>query len=159
MFLVCLGLLARDAGVLIQNQEVSMSTTQIESVTQIANELVAHCKSPCEDMLEHDAKLWDKHFVEGWTSIEGDGRVYTGREEVGAKYKKWESEVTCHSCEVTGPFVGPSGFSVIFDLDMEPKDGSWPRMKMQEIAEYTVENGKIVKEEFRYPAGACEESC
>lgn len=133
-----------------------MTTTNIESITAIANDLVAHCKAPNDNMIDHDAKIWDKHFAEGWTSIEGDGREYVGREAVMAKYVEWEAGVICHSCEVTGPFIGKSGFSVIFDLDMEPKDGSWPRMKMQEVAEYTVENGKIVKEEFKYPANACE---
>ncbi len=133
-----------------------MTTTNIESITAIANDLVTHCKAPNDNMIDHDAKIWDKHFAEGWTSIEGDGREYVGREAVMAKYVEWEAGVICHSCEVTGPFIGKNGFSVIFDLDMEPKDGSWPRMKMQEIAEYTVENGKIVKEEFKYPANACE---
>ena len=46
-------------------------------------------------------------------------------------------------------------FSVIFDLDMESKDGSWPRTKMREVAIYAVENGKIVKEEFCYQPMEC----
>ena len=136
-----------------------MSMTEIESITKIANDLVAHCKLPSDNMLDHDAKIWDKHFAQGWTSIEGDGKVYTGRDAVVAKYKEWMDGVTCHSCEVTGPFVGTSGFSVIFDLDMESKDGTWPRTTMQEVADYTVENGKIVKEEFRYQADACDGEC
>lgn len=135
------------------------TTTTKDTIIEIANDLVAHCKSPCDDMLVHDAKIWDKHFAEGWTSIEGDGKVYSGRDEVIGKYKIWQEAVTCHSCEVTGPFVGPNGFSVIFDLDMEAKDGSWPRSTMQEIADYTVENGKIVKEEFRYPPQSCDGDC
>lgn len=133
-----------------------MSMTQIESITKIANDLVAHCKAPNDNMITHDAKIWDKHFAESWTSIEGDGKEYVGRDAVMAKYVEWEAGVICHSCEATGPFVGPNGFSVIFEMDMEPKDGSWPRMTMQEVADYTVENGKIVKEEFRYPANACD---
>lgn len=136
------------------------TTTSAETIAQIANDLVEHCKTgdPDCDFVEYDSKIWDKHFAEGWTSIEGDGKVYTGREEVAAKYKQWEAGVTCHSCEVTGPFIGSDGFSVIFDLDMEAKDGSFPRMNMREIANYTVENGKITKEEFRYPpmpSGGC----
>ena len=136
-----------------------MSATETTSITKIANDLVAHCKLPSDNMLDHDAKIWDKHFAQGWTSIEGDGKVYTGRDAVVAKYKEWMDGVTCHSCEVTGPFVGTSGFSVIFDLDMESKDGTWPRTTMQEVADYTVENGKIVKEEFRYQADACDGEC
>ena len=134
-------------------------TTTTNTVAQIANDLVAHCKAPCEDMLEHDAKIWDKHFAESWTSIEGDGKEYVGRDAVMAKYKEWQDGVTCHSCEVTGPFVGKNGFSVIFDLDMESKDGTWPRTTMKEVANYTVENGKIVREEFCYEAQACDGEC
>lgn len=136
------------------------TTTPLETITQIANDLVTHCKADvsAEEFLEHDKKIWDKHYVDNWTSIEGDGKVYVGRDAVIAKYKEWASGVTMHSCEVTGPFVGPNGFCVIFDLDMESKNGSFPRMTMREIADYTVENGKITREEFRFPpmpAGGC----
>lgn len=135
------------------------TATQKSTVLQIANDLVAHCKSgkPGVDFVDYDTKIWDKHFADGWTSIEGDGKVYTGRKEVSAKYKEWQAGVVMHSCEVTGPFVGKEGFSVIFDMDMESTDGSFPRMNMQEIANYTVKNGKIVQEEFRYPPMTCGE--
>ena len=136
-----------------------MSTETISTITQIANDVVDHCKTHAEDIIEHDSKIWDKHFAENWTSIEGDGKTYEGRDAVIEKYKEWESGVTMHGCEVTGPFVGPNGFSVIFDLDMESKDGTWPRMNMREVANYTVENGKITQEEFRYPPMDCGESC
>ncbi len=136
-----------------------MSTTA-STITQIANDLVAHCQTPAEDFVEHDSKLWDKHFAENWTSIEGDGGVFKTREEVIAKYKKWQEEVTCHDCKVEGPFIGQNSFSVIFDLDMESKVGAFPRMQMKEIATYTVENDKIVKEEFCYQySDQCGESC
>ncbi len=134
-------------------------TTATDTIAQIANDLVTHCKTPAEDFVEHDSKLWDKHFAEGWTSIEGNGKVYTGRDEVIAKYKEWQDGVTCHSCEVEGPFVGQNSFSVIFDLDMECKNGTFPRMNMKEIATYTVENGKIVKEEFCYQCPEGDGTC
>ncbi len=128
-------------------------TTSMETITQIANDLVEHCKEqvPAEEFVSHDTKIWDKHFAESWTSIEGDGKTYVGRDAVIAKYKEWAAGITLHECKVTGPFVGPTGFSVIFDLDMESKDGSFPRTTAREIANYTVENGKITQEEFRFP--------
>ena len=136
------------------------TTTPLDVITQIANDLVEHSKAdiPADEFADHDAKIWDKHFAESWTSIEGDGKVYVGREAVIGKYKEWASGVIMHGCEVTGPFVGPNGFSVIFDLDMESKNASFPRMTMREVANYTVEGGKITKEEFRFPpmpAGGC----
>lgn len=128
-----------------------MSTTA-STIAQIANDLVAHCRAGDEntDFVEHDSKIWDKHFAESWTSIEGDGKVCNTREELIAKYKQWQKDVTCHSCTVEGPFIGHNTFSVIFDLDMESNTGEFPRMQMKEIATYTVENDKIVKEEFCY---------
>jgi uncharacterized protein CbrC (UPF0167 family) len=134
-------------------------TTATDTITQIAKDVLEHCKTPAEDIISHDSKIWDKHFADNWTSIEGDGKTYTGRDEVIAKYKEWQSGVTMHGCEVSGPFVGPNGFSIIFDIDMEPKDGSWPRMNMREVANYTVENGKIIQEEFRFPPMDCGQSC
>ncbi len=136
-----------------------MTTTSKDIITEIANDLVAHCKIEADDIVEHDCKIWDKHFAEGWTSIEGDGQVYTGREEQIAKYRQWEAGVIVHGCEVIGPFIGVDGFSVIFELDMEGKDGAFPRSQMTEVANYTVENGKIVKEEFRYPPMECSGEC
>jgi uncharacterized protein CbrC (UPF0167 family) len=132
-------------------------TTATQTITQIANDVFEHCKSGDEsvDFVEYDAKIWDKHFADNWISIEGDGKTYTGRDEVIAKYKEWQSGVTMHGCEVTGPFVGPDGFSLVFDMDMECKNGTFPRMNMREVANYTVENGKITKEEFRYPPMDC----
>tara|TARA_R110000868_G_scaffold119469_2_gene316904 strand:+ start:224632 stop:225048 length:417 start_codon:yes stop_codon:yes gene_type:complete len=137
-------------------------TTATATITEIANDLVTHCKSGDEgvDMVEYDTKIWDKHFANNFNSIEGDGREYNTREELVAKYKKWQEEVTCHDCKVEGPFVGQNSFSVIFDLDMESKVNAFPRMRMKEIATYTVENGKIVKEEFCYESSdKCPESC
>jgi len=131
-----------------------MSTmTQNPTIVSIANDVFAHCKAGDEsvDFVEYDGQIWDKHFADGWTSIEGDGRVYNGRDEVIAKYREWQQGVTMYGCEVEGPFIGKDNFSIIFEIDMEPKDGSFPRMKMKEVATYTIENGKIVKEEFCYP--------
>lgn len=134
------------------------TATQNQTILTIAKDLVAHCKSGNEstDYVEHDTKIWDKHFADNWTSIEGDGKVFKGRDQVIEKYRQWQNMTTVHGCNIEGPFVGQNGFSVIFELDMESKDGSFPRMKMKEVAEYTVENGKVTQEEFRFmPMDAC----
>lgn len=136
-----------------------MASTTKDIITEIANDVFAHCKIDSQDIVEHDSQIWSKHFAEGWTSIEGDGRVYTGRDEVVAKYKEWQAGVLVHGCEVAGPFIGRDSFSLVFDLDMESKDGTWPRTKMQEVAIYTVENGKVVKEEFCYQPMDCNGEC
>lgn len=131
----------------------SAESKALEQVTKIANDLVEHCNTePADgDPIAHDAKLWDKHFAESWDSVESDGKTFTGRDAVIGKYHWWMDTFECHSAKAVGPYVGPDGFSVIFEMDIEAKDGSMPRMQMQEVANYTVENGKVTREHFRGP--------
>lgn len=123
--------------------------TPLETLCAIGHDLVEHCNArTTDDFIAHDSKLWERHYADSWVAIEGDGRVARGREEVEKKYREWMSMFRCHASNATGPFVGPDGFSVIFDVDVEGRDGSMPRMQMREVACYTVEDGKIVREEF-----------
>lgn len=108
-----------------------------------------------KDVVDHvnsgakgDGPLWDKHWDPGFVSIEGDGMKHEGRPAVEEKHKQWFESVKMHSCTAHGPYVTPNGFCVRYDLDCESTDGTWPRMQMDEIGVYTVENGKVVKEEF-----------
>tara|TARA_R110000782_G_scaffold19101_14_gene52128 strand:- start:25590 stop:25997 length:408 start_codon:yes stop_codon:yes gene_type:complete len=130
----------------------TQSSNQTETVRKIANDLVEHCRKNSDS----DVPLWDKHFAKDFVSVEGDGMTFTGKDQVLAKHQKWHADVVNHGTTVTGPFVGPSGFSVIFDMDIESKSGAFPRMKMREVADYTVENGKVVREEFRFDPAMCQ---
>lgn len=112
---------------------------------ELGKALVEHCQAMGNDM-----DLWKKHFHKGFTSIEGTGQAFTGIKAVEAKCKAWMDAHIIHSAKATGPFVGATGFSVLFDMDVEAKDGSMPRMNMQEVGVYTVKNGKVVQEEFMY---------
>ena len=73
-----------------------------------------------------------------------------GIEAIRGKHQWWYENNEVHSSVATGPFVGghENRFAVLFDLDTTPKGGE--RMQMREVALYTVENGKIVEEEFWY---------
>jgi hypothetical protein len=97
-----------------------------------------------------DTELWKQHFHPKFVSIEGTGESWAGRKAVEAKCQAWMNSHTVHSFKATGPFVGATGFSVVYDMDVEAKDGSMPRMQMKEVGVYTVKNGKIVQEEFMY---------
>lgn len=131
---------------------MTMSTsTEIDTIKRIANDLVDHCRKQTDD----DTPLWDKHFARDFVSVEGDGKTFTGVAEVLKKHEQWHGDVTMHGGSVTGPFIGPSGFSVIFDMDVESKSGQFPRMQMREVGEYTVKNGKVVREEFRFDPSMC----
>lgn len=126
-----------------------ISTGKGHTPAELGKALVQHCQAMGNDM-----DLWKKHFHKGFTSIEGTGQAFTGIKAVEAKCKAWMDAHIIHSAKATGPFVGATGFSVLFDMDVEAKDGSMPRMIMQEVGVYTVKNGKVVQEEFMY-GGMC----
>ena len=95
-----------------------------------------------------DGPIWDKYWHPEFVSVEADGREYAGRDAVKAKCEEWMGMMTVHSCTAHGPYVTPNGFSIRYELDFEAKDGSFPRMQADEIAHYTVKDGKVVREEF-----------
>lgn len=70
-----------------------------------------------------------------------------------AKSKAWIESNEVHSGEVEGPFPHGDRFAVIFRYDITQK-ASGTRMKMNEVALFTVEADKIVREEFFYAMGA-----
>lgn len=123
-----------------------MSTNTTVPCATIGDAVVKHVNSGAQS----DRPLWEQHFDPGFTSVEGDGSVYEGIDAVQKKCEEWLAAHTIHSCVAEGPFVGASGFAVRYAMDLEPRDGSWPRTQMTEIGVYTVNNGKVVREEFWY---------
>ena len=96
-----------------------------------------------------DHELWDRWWSPRAVSVEG-GRTsmaWTGRKGMDSKMAWWTQNFTVHSGRAEGPFVGATGFSVKYRIDFEEK-ASGKREVMDEIGVYTVENGKIVREEF-----------
>lgn len=118
--------------------------TAADPIAKMAQDVVDHANSGADC----DGPLWDKHWHNDFVSIEADGMTHEGRPAVEEKHKEWHGMVTMHSCKAHGPYATKNGFCVRFEMDCEAKDGSWPRMEMDEIGVYTVENGKVVKEEF-----------
>jgi hypothetical protein len=134
-------------GKLAAKRSLRMSTnTSDPACATIGEAVVAHVNSGAES----DRPLWDQHFDPGFTSVEGDGSAYEGIDAVQKKCDEWLAAHTIHSCVAEGPFVGAGGFAVRYAMDLEPNDGSWPRTRMTEIGVYTVNNGKVVREEFWY---------
>lgn len=101
-------------------------------------------------MTAPDTELWKQHFHPKFVSIEGTGEAWSGRAAVDAKCQAWMNAHTVHACKATGPFVGATGFSVLYDMDVESKDGTMPRTQMREVGVYTVKKGRVVQEEFMY---------
>lgn len=98
----------------------------------------------------HLNDMWSPSIV----SIEGLGvsQAWRGRKAVDAKNEWWSSDHVVHGASAEGPFVGATGFSVKFVIDVETKSSA-KRETMTEVGVYTVKNGKIVQEEFMYHAG------
>jgi ketosteroid isomerase-like protein len=67
----------------------------------------------------------------------------------------WFANHEIHGGSSKGPFPNGDRFAVIFDFDVTAKSGpmAGKRMQMEEVALYTVRDGKIVKEEFFYSMG------
>lgn len=101
---------------------------------------------------------WEKVEKMWWNrdeiiSIEGVGveMAWVGEKAVRAKGEEWMNDHEIHGATAEGPFVGATGFSVKFVMDVTTKS-TGERRTMNEIGVYTVEDGKIVIEEFMYSA-------
>ena len=124
-----------------------ISTGSGASAMEIGSAVVAHLNSGAHD----DTPLWDKHWSRDFASIEGMGAnlAWHGRKAVFEKCQSWMNDNTVHGCRAEGPFVGSTGFSVHITMDVEEKK-TGNRRTMREVAVYTVQDGKVVREEFMY---------
>lgn len=75
-----------------------------------------------------------------------------GLEAVFAKGKWWYDNHTVHSATTEGPYPNGDRFIVKFSYDVTHKPAN-RRFKMDEMALFTVKDGKIVREEFFYVTG------
>ena len=98
-------------------------------------------------------EIEDKWWSPNIESIEGAGvnQGWRGRAAVDGKNQWWASTNTIRGASAEGPYVGSTGFAVKFRMDVEEKP-SLKRWTMEEIGVYTVQNGKIIREEFMYSA-------
>ena len=119
-------------------------------VQQIGKKLVEVCRA---NRNEDARALYSAEAV----SVEATGSeempaVMKGVEAIRGKGRWWLDNNEVHRAEVKGPFPNENRFAVIFDFEFTPKAGprAGQRTRMEEVALYTVENGKIVREEFFY---------
>jgi SnoaL-like protein len=98
-----------------------------------------------------DRELWDKWWSPKIESVEGHGMAaaWRGRKAMEAKNDWWSASHTVHGASAEGPYLGATGFSIKFRLDAEEK-ATGKRTIMEEVGVYTVQNGKVVREEFMY---------
>ncbi|MBK5292137.1 MAG: nuclear transport factor 2 family protein [Acidobacteriia bacterium] len=121
------------------------------TTAEVATQLVALCREgKFVDAIE---TLYAHHVVSVEAmDYQGMGREMHGKEAVKGKNVGWFENNDVHSVSVTGPFVSPERFAVLYSFDWTSK-ASGERVQLNEVAVYTVVDGKIAHEEFLYSAG------
>lgn len=124
----------------------AMSTGRGATPLEIGSRLVADFNAGKWELTD----AWSKDLV----SIEGLGvaMAWEGRRAVDEKNAWWASTHKVYGGRAEGPFVGATGFAVKFTIDVEDTT-TGKRETMVEVGVYTVNNGKIIREEFMYFAG------
>ena len=118
---------------------------------QVADQLVTLCRE--NKNLDAISQLYSPNIVSKEAQApEGMPAEMQGIDAIRGKNEWWVNNHQIHSAETQGPYVNGDRFAVVFDYDVTPTAGpmAGQRMQMKEVAVYTVDNGKIVHEEFLY---------
>lgn len=121
------------------------------NVTEIGNRYVELCRAGKFDECLETLFSKDAVSVEAW-SPPGVDRTSAGMDAIVAKGKWWGDNHLIHKIEVFGPYPNGDRFAVRFLFDITNKP-SQTRSQMDEVGLFTVQDGKIVREEFFYSAG------
>jgi ketosteroid isomerase-like protein len=122
------------------------------NAAEIGEEIVSLCRTG------RNADAIRKFYSPDIVSVESMGNDVMPREMKGIdaifeKNKWWSENNTVHSANVEGPFVGDGDkFAVYYNFDVTSKQ-TGKRNQMEEMALYTVKDGKIVHEHFFYKTG------
>jgi hypothetical protein len=114
----------------------------------IAKKLVELCRQGKNDEAVKTLFSADAVSVEAFAPDGGPTEV-KGMEGILGKGKWWVENHEIHSAAVTGPWPHGNRFVAGFQYDVTNKP-SGRRMKLDEVGLYTIEHGKIVREEFFY---------
>jgi len=85
-------------------------------------------------------------------AMPGMDQIQRGVAKIKGKNQWWADNHTIHGATVDGPYPHGDRFVVHFKYDVTPKQ-TGKRMTMDEVGLFTVQNGKVVKEEFFYSMG------
>src|SRR5262245_44011990 len=118
---------------------------------EIGKRYVALCQQGKNDV------CFDELYAKNAVSVEatpppGGDRTAKGLDAIRSKGKDWQESHIVHRADVSGPFPNDNRFAVRFVFDVTDKP-SGKRTTMDEVGLFTIENGKITREEFFYPTG------
>lgn len=126
----------------------------MDNTKAVGDKLVEFCRNGLN--LEAISTLYSSDIVSveaiGSEAIPAEMR---GVDKVLAKNKWWYENNEIHHASAEGPFPHRDRFAVIFHYETTAKEGprKGQRTKFDEVALYTVKDGKIVREEFFYDMG------
>jgi hypothetical protein len=118
---------------------------------EIGKRYVALCQQGKNDVCLEELYAKNAVSVEAM-SAPGMDRQAKGLDAIKAKEKGWGERNIVHKAEVAGPFPNDNRFAVRFTFDVTDKP-SGKRSTLDEVGLFTVEDGKITREEFFYPTG------
>ncbi len=111
---------------------------------EVANRLVSLCREG------KNVDAINELYAENIVSIEPDGAPHkevAGKQNVlGKTLGFFDMVEEVHGAHTSDPVIADNFFSCSMSSDVTFKGG--PRTKIEEVAVYQVENGKIVKEQF-----------
>lgn len=130
-----------------------MTTTASPTTTAVAEELVSLCRAGRN--IDAIRNFYSPEIV----SVESMGNEampseMKGIDAIMEKNKWWNENNIVNSASVEGPFIADSDkFAVHYNFDVTSKQ-TGKRNKMEEMALYTVKDGKVVHEHFFYKTGS-----
>lgn len=113
---------------------------------EIGKSLVALCQAGKSD------EAYQTLFADTAVSVEGTGDTTTGLPAILAKSDGFDKEYSVSNLVARGPYVAGETFAAIFTMTMTTKT-TGASNPFEEVALYTVANGKITSETFLYGAG------
>ncbi len=121
------------------------------SLKEVAEQLVAHCRSGTEMEGLDTLYARDAVSVEAMAMPGTPGREVQGVDAIKGKHEWWEANHEVHSSTTEGPFLhGDDRFGVIFAIEVSNRNTGERMPPMKELGIYHVADGKIVREEFFY---------
>jgi ketosteroid isomerase-like protein len=98
---------------------------------------------------EAAASKYNADDIVSYEAQEGPMAVCRGSEALKQKGEWWRANHEVHGGSVEGPYVNGDRFAIRLTYDLTPKS-TGKRVTMEEVALYTVKNGKIIEERFFY---------
>ncbi|MFD0858664.1 SnoaL-like domain-containing protein [Roseovarius aquimarinus] len=120
----------------------------MEDLVKLGREFVAAMRE--QRGIAHVDALYAEHAesVEAVNPPGRDVRIAKGSGAIKAKRESWAAGHEIHRLDADGPYVHPPNrFGVRFEVEVTQKE-TGRKMTLSEIAIYTVEGSKIVREEF-----------